>query len=297
MFDLRYHVASLAAVFLALIIGIVVGVGISGRGFVSDSERSLFNERIADLKSRLDSATKRGADLTRSQRAAQAFVEDAYPTLMSGRLAGKSIGVVFAGPIDRRSRSLVEQTLGDAGTAPPLRVRALKLPIDVAALRRALARRPALAALATQRKIGELGRRLGVEFVSKADSPLWQALSTDLVEERAGNDAASLDGIVVARSVRPQSGPTARFLSGFYRGLASAGVPAVGVEVTRPGTASAVETFAKHDLATVDDLDSQAGRLALALLLGGAVPGQYGVKKTAQDGVLPDFPPAGSPGG
>ena len=52
MFDLRYHVASLAAVFLALIIGIVVGVGISGKGFVSDSERSLFNERIADLKSR-----------------------------------------------------------------------------------------------------------------------------------------------------------------------------------------------------------------------------------------------------
>ena len=32
MFDLRYHVASLAAVFLALIIGILVGVGISDRG-------------------------------------------------------------------------------------------------------------------------------------------------------------------------------------------------------------------------------------------------------------------------
>ena len=32
MFDLRYHVASLAAVFLALIIGILVGVGISREG-------------------------------------------------------------------------------------------------------------------------------------------------------------------------------------------------------------------------------------------------------------------------
>jgi hypothetical protein len=32
--DLRYHVASLSAVFLALIVGILVGVGISGRGFV-----------------------------------------------------------------------------------------------------------------------------------------------------------------------------------------------------------------------------------------------------------------------
>ncbi len=296
MFDLRYHVASLAAVFLALIIGIVVGVGISGKGFVSDSERSLFNERIADLKSRLDSATKRSADLTRSQRAAQAFVEDAYPSLMNGRLTGTNVGLVFAGRIDRRVRSLVEQTLGDAGTGPPLRVRALKLPVDVPALRRALKGRPALAALANQRKIGELGRRLGSEVVSKPDSVLWQALSADLVEERAGNDSAPADAVVVARSVPPQSGPTSRFLAGFYRGLASAGVPAVGVEVTRPGTSS-VDVFAKHDLATVDDLDSQSGRLALALLLAGALPGQYGVKKTAQDGVLPEIPPAVPAGG
>jgi hypothetical protein len=296
MFDLRYHVASLAAVFLALIIGIVVGVGISGKGFVSDSERSLFNERIADLKSRLDSASRRGTDLTRSQRAAQAFVEDAYPALMSGRLTGTRVGLVFAGRIDRRVRSLVEQTLGDAGAAPPLRVHALKLPIDVPSLRRALSERPALAALATQRRIGELGQRLGSDLVLRGDSPLWQALSADLVEERSGNDKPPLDAVVVARSVPPQSGATARFLAGLYSGLASAGVPAVGVEVTRPGT-SAVEAFAKHDLATVDDLDSQAGRLALALLLGGAVPGQYGVKKAAQDGVLPEIPPAVAAGG
>ena len=101
---------------------------------------------------------------------------------------------------------------------------------------------------------------------------------------------------MVARSVAPQSGPTARFLAGFYQGLASADVPAVGVEVTRPGT-SAVEAFAKQDLATVDDLDSDSGRLALALLLGGAVPGQYGVKKTARDGVLPEISTSAPTGG
>ena len=36
MFDLRYHVASLAAVFLALVIGILVGVAMSGK--VDDAE-------------------------------------------------------------------------------------------------------------------------------------------------------------------------------------------------------------------------------------------------------------------
>ena len=43
MFDLRYHVASLAAVFLMLVVGILIGVGISGRGFVDDAERNHFN--------------------------------------------------------------------------------------------------------------------------------------------------------------------------------------------------------------------------------------------------------------
>ena len=46
MFDLRYHVASLAAVFLALVIGILVGVGISSGGFVQKGERRILNAKI-----------------------------------------------------------------------------------------------------------------------------------------------------------------------------------------------------------------------------------------------------------
>jgi copper transport outer membrane protein MctB len=295
MFDLRYHVASLAAVFLALIIGIVVGVGISGKGFVSDSERSLFKERIADLNSRLDSATLRGTELARAQRAAQTFVADAYPALMDGRMAGKRVALVFAGPVDGRTRSLVEQALADAGGQPPLRTVALKLPLDLPTLRRALAGRAALAALATERRIGDLGHRLGEDLVAAGDSGLWQLLSAALVEERSGRGPPPADGVVVARTVAPQVGATARFLAGFYAGLASAGIPAVGIERSQPGD-SAVTAFAKQDLSTVDDLDTEAGRLALVLLLGGATPGQYGVKVTAGDGVLPQIPPAATGG-
>ena len=46
MFDLRYHVASLAAVFLALVIGILVGVGIADRGYVDKAQRGLLEQRI-----------------------------------------------------------------------------------------------------------------------------------------------------------------------------------------------------------------------------------------------------------
>jgi hypothetical protein len=289
MFDLRYHVASLVAVFLALIIGILVGVGISGKGFVSDSERKVLNAQIGDLRAARDSANRRATELAKSQRAAQTFVGDAYPALMAERLAGQRVAVVFVGPVDGRVRSQVERALADAGDDPPLRVRALKLPIDLAAMRHALVKRPGLATLATQRRVGDLGKRLAQDFVAGGDSPAWRLLSPDLVEERSGSDAPPADGVVIARTVPPQAGVTARFLSGFYAGLSSAGPPAVGVERSRT-TDSAIDAFSRQDLSTVDDLDTEAGRLALALLLAGAPPGSYGTTKAAHDGLLPAIP-------
>src|SRR5437870_2511960 len=144
MFDLRYHVASLAAVFLALIIGILVGVGISSGGFIRKSERSLLNRQIADLQGRLDAATRRANDLSRAQRAAQAFIKDSYPALIAQRLKGKRVAIVFVGSADERIQSLVESALTDANAPEPLRIRALKVPLDVPRIDAALAKRPAL---------------------------------------------------------------------------------------------------------------------------------------------------------
>src|SRR5215216_3585400 len=81
MFDFRYHVASLAAVFLALIIGILVGVGISDRGLVDKAKKSLEERRLANLQSRLDEATQRSDEFAREEAAAKTFVNETYPVL------------------------------------------------------------------------------------------------------------------------------------------------------------------------------------------------------------------------
>ena len=95
MFDLRYHVASLAAVFIALIVGILIGVGLSGRGFVSDSERQLLNARITDLQQRAASAESHVTTLSVGQKAASAFIERTYPAVVGGRLVGKRIAFAY----------------------------------------------------------------------------------------------------------------------------------------------------------------------------------------------------------
>lgn len=290
MFDLRYHVASLTAVFLALIIGIVVGVGISSGGFVKKSERRFLNDQIEKVQRELDASRLRNGDLAKAQRASDTFVEASYPLLMDGLLDKKRVAVVFVGPVDPEKRDLVERTLDDAGAGNPLRLRAMRVPVDLGALDQRLAGRPALARYAKADAARDLGRRLAQELAKGGKGPVWRALAPELVEERSGNDKQPADAVVVVRSAAPQEGQTARLLRGFYESLASQGIPAVGVE-TSSSTPTAVDAFDKADLSSVDFVETRAGRLALALVLAGATPGSYGLKPTATDGVLPPTMP------
>jgi Copper transport outer membrane protein, MctB len=294
MFDLRYHVASLAAVFLALVIGILVGVGISSGGFVSKGERSLLNRKIDELQRSLDAARLRTGDLSRTQRGATTYVEESYPLLMAGRLASRRVALVFVGPVDANVRDLVERTLVDAGAGATLRMRAIRVPVDLEALDTMLDGRPALARYSRPDAARELGRRLAQELVRGGRAPVWRLLSPQLVAERSGNEGLPAEAVVVARSVASQQGPTSRLLRGFYEGLASSGVPAVGVETSR-ASATAVDAFGKAGLSSVDFVDTEVGRLALALLLAGGRPGSYGLKQTATDGILPPIEAVAAP--
>jgi len=287
MFDLRYHVASLTAVFLALVIGILVGVGISDRGLVDKTQTRLLHDQIANLQTRLDQASQQTALSRREQRAAQRYIAETYPVLVHNRLRGKRFAVLFAGKVDAGIRSTIEQTLTEAG-AQVLRGRAL-------ALQAKLATEPMTATFAGTAKLDQLGRALGEELVSGGATPLWDSLADTLVEWREGAARQAVNGVIVVRTAPPQKGGTSRLLYGLYEGVSSLGVPAVGVEKT--GTdKSAVPIYQKAGLSSIDDFDSQAGRLGLVLLLAGASPGQYGLRASDDDS-LPSIPLRSGTGG
>ena len=288
MFDFRYHVVSLAAVFLALVIGILVGIGLSGRGVIDDAERENLNEQIAELRGQRDQARDQISAAARRQAAMEDFAAGTYPALVGGRLAGADVAVVAIGPVDG-STEAIEQAVRDAG-ARIVRLRSVRVPLDRDAVVGALAGDVQMQSRYDEPgELDELGRDLARELVAGGKTPLWDALSDVLVEQRDGAGTMPADAVVVARSVAPQRGPTKDFLAGLYRGLSRASVPAVGVQLAAPEEAS-VPAFAKNGLSTVDSIDTGAGKLALVLLLAGAAPGHYGVEDTATDGVLPPVP-------
>jgi hypothetical protein len=288
MFDLRYHLASLTAVFVALVLGILIGIGLAATETVRDRDFESLERDVASLESKLDAANARADRLDLLQKDTTRFIDDSYPALMHDRLAGKRFGLVFAGSIDERVKEQVERTLADGGAEGLARIRALELPLERQLAARVLGGGQPFEVYEGDDNLGALGQDLAAEFVEGGETPLWNALSQQIVEEQEGGFGRAVDGVIIARTAEPQRGATTQFLAGFYRGLAASGQPAIGVEMTN-AKPSALEAFRRRDLSTIDDLDESLGRLALALLLAGGPEGQYGLR--GEDGILPPIEP------
>jgi hypothetical protein len=281
MFDFRYHVASLAAVFFALVIGILVGVALASHG-LGNTERKRLEEDLRRAENQADVLRTQVATLMNDGAGDRAFVEGTYKSVMANRLKGRKIAVLFIGSSEKTRRTEITQALADASAGTPLRMRFVKVPVDPEALAKKLAKKPLLASYSAPDQLKNLGHDLGQEFVVGTDTPLWTALQSLIVEEKAGPSRPPADGVVIVRTTTPQTGPTALFLTGLYAGLADVGVPVIGVERTNdPG--SAIKAFQRAGFSTVDDIDTRIGKLALvALLADPSSTGAFGSKKTAQ---------------
>ena len=285
MFDLRYHVASLAAVFLALVLGIVIGAAISDPGLADRTSKQALRDRIDRLNRQLDDAEARAEQ----GGAAESFAKEAYQALMHERLSERRVLLVSVGPVDDQAGEATAAVRDAGGTVA--RMRALQLPARLDPIETELRTRPALRGYVGADQLRDVGRDLARELVDGGETPLLDALAGVLVQERERrrDDGRPVDGVVVVRSAPPQTGVLAGFVTGLYEGLAGAS-RSVGVEFSssRPST---IRVFDRAGLSTVDSIDTVPGKVALVVLLAGGRPGHYGLKETARDGIAPPIEP------
>jgi copper transport outer membrane protein MctB len=281
MFDYRYHALSLAAVLFALAVGVVIGVAIGDSNLVSSAQNGIVRNLRSEVRESQHSLERVGGRLSQEE----ALASELWPFAVHDLLVGRSIGLVFLGDSSDKIDSLVRDAVGQAGGSVKAVV-AVREPLDAAGVA-AQASGTRYTTLATDPTlVKQFGVRIGKQLV--AGGQLLERVHTRLLSSYDG-ELGKLEGLVVVHSDPSGMDPTAakvtaEFESGVIAGVASEGVPAVGVELTSTEP-SQIPWYKAENLASVDDLDTIAGRAALALALAGD-HGAYGAKPSA-DALLP----------
>jgi hypothetical protein len=303
MISMRYHIVSIAAVFLALALGIVLGatkinsplvVGLQG------DKTSLTNERdqLADDNQQLSSRVNSD----------DAFAGSVGPLVVRGTLPNATVVVLSTADATPADRDAVVDLLGRAGAKV---TGELQLTTDFTDPNRsddltnlAAQNLPAGAKLPTS---GDAGTLVGVFLSSVLITDKAGAAPATATEATAALSALSAGGFVTASgAVAPArsvvivtGGEIAGSSDGNRAGVVSdlavalkgkaAGVVVAGRSGS-DGANGAVgvirsDPAAGNSVSTVDDLDNASGRLATVLALveqnGGGI-GRYGLADSAQ---------------
>jgi hypothetical protein len=281
-YSARYHATSLIAVFIALAVGILVGAEFGGNA-LNNTRKDLEHSLVGNLKDERSRADELNADLNRSDE----FAERVYPALVRNRLQGKRYAILALGGLPSPVTDEVEEALGPTG-GRLVGVGVVREPVDVNGLAEDLAKTRFTDLQTNSDALTELGTGLGRQLVRGGELP-------DVVRghlfSRASGNFGGLDGVIDVRDQPEDMGTVQREKTGQLEAALMSGAtatrrPAVGVE-TSSDDSSSISFFQSNGLASVDDVDLTAGKLATVFALLGA-DGSFGVKSSA-DQLLPDL--------
>lgn len=283
-YSARYHAASLAAVFLALAIGILVGAEFGGE-VLSDTRKSLERRLMTNLEESQREIDKLTTGLDRSED----FGRHIYPILVGDRLLGDRVALIGLGGLDPALIQDVEAALEPTG-ADLVGIGALRRPPGLEAIAAELGQTRFSGVAQNPELLSDLGAALARQLAAGGGS--LQRLRGEFFS-RASGSFKDVDQVIVAyrepdpEQLDPEEIENAeRLEQGLVRGMAASGIGVVGAETTDTDPSS-IPFFKALNVASVDNIDETAGRLALVLALNGA-QGSYGVKDSA-DSLLPDL--------
>lgn len=276
---------SLAAVFVALAVGLLLGVTIGDTELLSNVRGNLERSLSADL----ERARDENAALEKQLEQQNDFSRAAYPQMVAGRLDGRRVALI-----------------GSAGATGDI-VDPLKGSVEPAGGELAYS-----AELVAEPRYRELAGAIGVDDVVESNEPspkqaekLGVAVGRRLARgrnlpqlrrfafRRLSGDFGRVRLFAFARRQppAPKTDPGRRldaFERGVVSGLARDAQRVVGVEIVG-NSPSSIKWYNSLGLSSVDNIEQYAGHYSFVMLLDGA-KGDYGVKETA-DAVVPPVAP------
>lgn len=282
MVDLRYHITSLVAVFLALGIGIVVGSTVVGsEGLLSEQqvlidrlENDFFRLRQENSQYKMEIS-----EFELQKTKYQQFAADVFAFIAKDSLQGKKILMVKTGDFPEIEQ--LARELEFAGAA-----------VEIIAINREMPGIEKLLA-AAENQIGDFWNQIG-SYISQDKNTDFGNRALETMREQGvlgitGFLEGAPDAVILAGGSSIQGQRLFQKIDGkLISALKQHDVPVVGVEFTTAAL-SYIKDYQSLGISTVDNADTYLGKLALVKVLCGYT-GNYGVKQTA-DAIMPPLSP------
>lgn len=282
LIDLRYHLTTLVAIFLALAVGILVG-----SSFIAGSSIKDLEDEFAVLRAENRSQSRLVEELREELKARDAFAGSAAPALVAGQLTGQTVALVQTGDYGeatQRAKSILEQA--DARVVSVTTIANLESDSAAKGARRAVE------LITGESPSGDpIAEMLGMvaDCIGGGARPDAMAVFEDEgLLSRAGEYNRRVARVVLIGGCRQAKSRRAQHVDlVLIDRLLDYGVATVvGTEPFQVGT-SYIPMYHRKAIATVDNVDQYIGQVNLVYALAGE-SGSFGVKKSA-DRVSPNY--------
>jgi len=280
LFDLRYHITTLVAIFLALAIGILVGTTMVSDQLLVEQQKQMIDRLEDDFVALREQNRESKEEMAVFQTATdnyQQFADKVYPLIVSGRLAGVQAAIVITGEANY-SDLVGSLSLSGLDINPVISIS--KDSESISADKEGK--------LKDKVTVKLLAQQLGHYLLSgDLTEPLEKWKQMGLYDIHKGFESQPNVVILVGGS---QEEKDVVWIENFDIPLINEVMQnekaVIGTEYSKAAF-SYIPYYQMEGISTVDDIDLVLGQAALVFLLEGR-PGHYGIKSSAKS-IMPEI--------
>ncbi|WP_054692770.1 copper transporter [Syntrophomonas palmitatica] len=283
MIDLKYHIASIVGIFLALGMGILIGSTIVGDNLLVDQQKKVIDrleEQFYALRSKEEEMTRdnqyKGEIINKYENYGQAML----PVLVKGQLKDYRVAVVVSGDSDVPPGMLNALSMAGAQVVSKSVVLS-EMNLKNVDLRNRLIDYYHLEKKSSSDTLRyHVAASVGILVTGEKDPELGSFLQqNDLV--KFSGEGGPVNAVILVGGANNLSAVFAdSFDRGLIQSLQSQQIKVFGVENSRVSY-SYMESYQKEDITTIDNVDLSPGQVSLIMAMNGQ-PGRYGMKASAQ---------------
>jgi len=283
MIDLRYHIVSIVAVFLALGLGILIGSSIVSDDLMVTQQQKIIDrleEQFSTLREREKNLLAENASQSRIINNYENFSQGMLVPIVKDRLQGTNLAVVVSGDREIPANLINSLTIAGANVTSQTVILG-NINMKDAALRAKLIEFYALESnVASDVLRTRVAVSVGMLLANKLSPEAQKFLEDNNLIKTSGSYSNPVDKVIlIGGTDKLNTSFPESFDTGLINTLISEGQQIIGVESSLTKY-SYMKTFQKYNMITIDNIDLSLGQISLVLAMIGE-PGDYGTKSTA----------------